>query len=383
LLHKASGQARVRIRGRDIYLGKFDSPDSWQKYYRLLADANGSSPGPSQPPENGAAISVAELAAYYVQHAREYYGRTNPDEKHRIKVAIAPLVELYASLPVSEFSPRKFKHVRQRLVDRRNARSHKPLSRYYVNQVASVIKRIFKWGVSEELVPAAVYHSLLTVPSLKKGRTPGVAESKPVAPVPEEHIAPVVAVVSPEVGTMIQLQRLTGMRPDEVTIMRPCDLDTSGDVWCYTIASRFQGDFIAAAGSKTDWRETVDEKCVYLGPQAQTVLRPWLRDKKPLEYLFNPRAVARRYNKALSKKRPPRNHYDDESYCQAVTRGCRRAGVPVWTPGRLRHNAGTSIERQFGIEAARLVLGHRELSTTRIYAERDTAKYRQIIAAVG
>jgi hypothetical protein len=37
-LHKASGQARVLIRGRHVYLGKFNSPESREKYRRTLAE---------------------------------------------------------------------------------------------------------------------------------------------------------------------------------------------------------------------------------------------------------------------------------------------------------------------------------------------------------
>ena len=36
---------------------------------------------------------------------------------------------------------------------------------------------------------------------------------------------------------MIQLQRLTGMRPGEVVIMRTADIDTTGSVWHYLPAS--------------------------------------------------------------------------------------------------------------------------------------------------
>lgn len=28
----------VRVDGRDIYLGKYDSPESWEKYHRLIAE---------------------------------------------------------------------------------------------------------------------------------------------------------------------------------------------------------------------------------------------------------------------------------------------------------------------------------------------------------
>ena len=73
-----------------------------------------------------------------------------------------------------------------------------------------------------------------------------------------------------------------------------------------------------------------------------------------------------------------RDHYDDETYCQAVERACCKAGVPKWTPGQLRHNAGTKIRRKYGIEAARLVLGHQSASTTEIYAEKDAEEAARI-----
>ena len=37
-LHKASGQVRARIKGRDIYLGKYLSPESEQRYRQVIAD---------------------------------------------------------------------------------------------------------------------------------------------------------------------------------------------------------------------------------------------------------------------------------------------------------------------------------------------------------
>lgn len=36
-LHKASGQARVRIDGHTFYLGEHDSPESHRKYDELIA----------------------------------------------------------------------------------------------------------------------------------------------------------------------------------------------------------------------------------------------------------------------------------------------------------------------------------------------------------
>ena len=60
-LHKPSGQARTIIHGRHIYLGKYNSPESREKYARLLAElrsersATGLAPGSSHFPN--AAVS--------------------------------------------------------------------------------------------------------------------------------------------------------------------------------------------------------------------------------------------------------------------------------------------------------------------------------------
>ena len=49
-LHKPSGQAVVTINSQDSYLGKFDSPESREKYHRLVAEwmtAERTRPGPA------------------------------------------------------------------------------------------------------------------------------------------------------------------------------------------------------------------------------------------------------------------------------------------------------------------------------------------------
>lgn len=196
LLHKASGQARVRIRGRDYYLGKHNSPESRERYHKLVAQYVAKADVEPRLVECDR-TSVAELVAQYVAFATEHF-RRNSDERYRIKAAITPLVELYGSLPVDEFSPKKLKAVRQQLIDRRNAHTGKPLCRKYVNQLTALIKKIFKWGVSEELAPVSVFQALDTLPGLRKGRTVGVTESRPVKPVPEEHVEAILVHLQPE-----------------------------------------------------------------------------------------------------------------------------------------------------------------------------------------
>jgi len=36
--YKPKNLGVVRIEGRDFYLGEYDSPESWEKYHRLIAE---------------------------------------------------------------------------------------------------------------------------------------------------------------------------------------------------------------------------------------------------------------------------------------------------------------------------------------------------------
>jgi hypothetical protein len=49
----------------------------------------------------------------------------------------------------------------------------------------------------------------------------------------------------------------------------------------------------------------------------------------------------------------------------------------------LRHNAATAIRRKYGLEAAKLILGHQSMATTEIYAEKDLAKAIDIVQELG
>src|SRR5258708_40002483 len=70
-------------------------------------------------------------------------------------------------------------------------------------------------------------------------------------------------------------------------------------------------------------------------------------------------------------KRTPGAFYNTRAYAHAINRAAKTAGVPVWGPNRLRHNAATIIRKEFGLEVARAVLGHSDAATTTIYAEQD------------
>jgi integrase len=105
------------------------------------------------------------------------------------------------------------------------------LCRNTVNQRINKVRYVFKWAAENELIDPSVYHGLTALSGLRRGRSEAV-ESEPVKPVAPEHARAIKSHVSAEVGAMIELQLLTGMRPGEVCIMRGRDLETaSDDLW--------------------------------------------------------------------------------------------------------------------------------------------------------
>src|SRR3954447_6921496 len=83
-LHKPSGQARVIIDGRHVYLGPHGSDDSKVEYERrvrkLLTDRQAAEMEAKVRVSND--LTVAELAAAYLKFARGYYvkrGRPTPE----------------------------------------------------------------------------------------------------------------------------------------------------------------------------------------------------------------------------------------------------------------------------------------------------------------
>lgn len=185
-LHKARGLAVVTIRGRNIYLGKYDTPESRAAYDRVIREftvARGVTPG------ERAALTVAELVLLYWNHAKSYYPPATLVST--IKPALRRLRHHCGDLLVVEFGPLKLKALRLALLQERD-RHGRRLSRGYVNNVIAQIRAFFKWGVGEELVPASVHQSLMAVDALRAGRT-DAPDPDPIGPVADEHVEAVLA----------------------------------------------------------------------------------------------------------------------------------------------------------------------------------------------
>lgn len=424
-LHKRSGQAVVTLDGRDVYLGKYGSDESRKAYDRVLVEWQAAGRQTILMHERGAATLIDELIVAYSEYADSYYrkhGKPTTTRQH-LREALRPLHELYGATAVRDFGPLRLKTLRRQMLD--DGR----WCRTTINKHIGSIQRVFKWGVENELVPPHVYQGLQAVGGLKLGRTEA-RETDPVRPVPEAYVKATLDQLSPAVGTMVRLQILTGMRPGEVVLMRGTDLDTQGASWTYTPAVH-----------KTEHHGR--QRIIYLGPRAQDELAPWLKSDLQA-YIFSPaqaeeqRNAQRRADRATritpsqsnrqrnpNRVRPPGPRYSQNSYRRAIHRACDAAFPPParlarakvrrqtgerwetthewrsrlgeakwqelqawrrehrWSPNQLRHNAATHLRKQFGIEAARVVLGHSSAAVTEVYAEMDLAKAADIMAKVG
>jgi integrase len=256
--HRASGHAIVTLSGHDFYLGPHGTKASMVEYDRLIAEwlARG-----RRALDHAAAdtigVTVVELITAYKRFAESYYRKIGKitNEVAAILAAARIVKQLYARESASAFGPLKLQAVQQAMILAGWSRKH-------INKQVGRVVRMFGWGVSQEMVSAEVAHALREVKGLHKGRTQA-RESAPVMPVEESVVRATLVHLPPIVANMVRLQRLTGCRPEEVCLIRPCDVDTSARVWAYRPASH-----------KTEHHGR--ERIIFIGPQAQAILRPYL-----------------------------------------------------------------------------------------------------------
>jgi integrase len=427
-LHKQSGQAVVTLpdglgRRRDVLLGKHGTAESRKEYLRVLAEweANG-----RRLPQPAAAsdLTLNELLLAYWRHARGYYGwakQPQRGDKASLKAALRVVRKLYGPTLARDFGPLALKACRARMV-------RKGWARTYINSQVDRLRRMFRWAAEEEMLPGSVHDNLAKVASLRKGKCKA-RESDKVRPVPDSTVDATLPFLHPVPRVMAQLQRLTGMRPGEVCRLRGMDLEVSGPVWVYRPGS----DRGPEGEHKTSHHG--HERTVLIGPRAQEVLRPWLKTDLTA-YLFSPReaealrSAARRQNRKSpmtpsqaarrprkNPKRPRGERYRVAAYRLAIYRACDRAFPPPaplakradetwqewrarltagdraelrrwrkahrWHPHQLRHSAATVLRKEYGIEVAKIILGHATLSATQVYAERDLEKAREVVHKIG
>src|SRR5262249_48162241 len=121
--------------------------------------------------------------------------------------------------------------------------------------------------------------------------------------------------------------------------------------------------------------------------------------------------------RVVCPKRRPAERYTATSYQHAIDRACDRAFPPPgvlaqregetlarswgrlppaqrsevkawrkahrWHPNQLRHSFATRVRREYGLEAAQVMLGHSRADVTQVYAERDQQLAAAVAAKIG
>jgi len=227
------------------------------------------------------------------------------------------------------------------------------MGRKTVNRYVGIIKQAFRYGSKFGWVESTTHYALQSVDNLKAGRTKA-PEYKRIKAVEDDVVERTLPYLPPIVADMVRIQRLCGMRPQDVRNMRACDIDQRGDVWRYV--------------PYTHKMEHEDkQRIIAVGPRAQAILMPYLGEKEnsPETFLFSPKDTMRlqkiekrRQRKTLNKRgdvQPSQqdrskpnaskigDKYTKDSYNTAIGRACTKAGVEPWTPNQLRHSTGTEV----------------------------------------
>jgi integrase len=359
--------------------------------------------GRSPRPRADGTVADVTTSYYATCTARHEAGDLDGAHLDRIAYAVEVVQRLYGDTPAAAFGPKKLETVRSHLVTCRSRRGKAPvdsrplLSRRYVNHLIGCLQTCWEWAVRQELVPPAAAHGLRSVKALR--RKEGGRELPPRLPVPPDVVEATLPFCGAILSAMIRVQRLAGMRPQDVCgmarglistapneVLRPIpslpvsafpDPETGVLLWVY-----------CPAGHKT---EKLDRpRIVVLGPAAQAVLAPFLV-RPPAAPLFSPREseAARRPPGGRAKRRPgrkPGDAYTTQSYGRAIIAAVRRANlasvtVPHWTPHQLRHDAATAATVTAGEHVAAALVGdNATLMTT--YAWRAQMRQAGTYAAV-
>jgi integrase len=373
---------RLATGGRKcLYLGVHGRPETAVEYKRVcrLLDRNGGTY-----PGGEGSITVVEALAHYHRHAVAFYGERSYGVID-VRRTIRTIRMLFGKLAACEFGPKCLKTVVDQWVQ-------DGLSRKTINQLLGTAKRCWRWLASEELVSAETWHGLQAVSGLRSGRT-SAPDGKPVRPAVRSDVEAALEFLSPTVAAVVRLQLLTGSRCGEIVRMKSGDVDRSAEkLWVYSPPTH-----------KTSWRGRSRE--ILFGAVAQAVLAPFLL-RAGDGYVFSPaRAEEDRLAERSAKRetprweshlrrneekrvpdraRPPGQRYSTQSIRRAIERACDAAGVPRFTPHRLRHLAALEIRTRFGVEHARASLGHTIAAMTECYSrDVDRKLAGEVAAAAG
>jgi integrase len=383
---KLKNYAVVYVYGKIHYLGLYGSPESKVAYSRFGSE-NQASPAVFLP-TGETSVTIKELAAAFLDHAKAHYDTTTYDF-YRI-IVFDFLLKLYGDGTLAdEFKPRCLKLVRAEMVQSRR------FCRGTINEYTRRIATVFLWGVGEEYVTSETADSLKAVKPLPADY-PDTFDNDEREDVPDDVIRRTLPFVPPMLAAMRQVQRMTGCGPSEIFNMKAGEIDKKSDpdLWLYRLPRH-----------KTE-KKTKRKKVVPLGKPEQELIAPYLEGKTGKAAVFSPQTAmqersAEKRAKRKSKLTPSqvardeaqsqketkyREFYDKDSYRRAVKHAIVKANrqlpddeqIPHWLPYQLRHTAATMLELEADIEDAQILLDHESVDTTKRYTKKRLEKSKKL-----
>jgi integrase len=329
-------------------LGKYGSHESRLRHQSLVASAlAGRALVASSRP-----LSVGEVCERFIDARRAEHGERSWQHIQARMVALA-VCERFAGLEASAFGPKSLQEVVQSLL------AHGKLTRGGINRRKQQVVALFKWAVSEELVPPTTWHALQSVRGLRFGKGRDNPPRMAADPVAFEAVLQHLR----ENGNLgaarcLAFIRATGCRPAEATGALPADFRMGGP-----------SPTLVVGRHKCAHRGM--ERVVPLCGAALAVAREALADLASTHGLVFPNSAG--------------NRWDNRTLPRIVARACEALGIPKWTPYQLRHLAATEAVNRTGSEAATAaLLGHSPDSTiVRRYSRNRLALAEVAARAVG
>lgn len=356
-----SGQDRVRIDGKDFYLGKSGSDEARAAYARLIAEVAAGRPVISEA-KAGPALSVRDVVA-------EWWGPAGPGAKYsergreavQFRRALQPLLRLYGPTRADAFKADQLEALRGAMASgswmtaQEREQSRQPCwCANRCNRMCGRIKTLWRWAERKGYVPDGRWAHLCALPGLGRNDA-SVRHTAARKACSWDELSLVLPHCVRPVRAILLLLWHTGMRPGDACLMRACDVERSGEVWVYRPATH-----------KNDWRG--QDRAVPLGPAAQKVLAPFLLETEGEAYVFVP--VQRR----------AKDHYGCDTFSQSVRRAALEAGVPDLHAYKIRHAYKARVTREMGMDAARAAMGQKSISSTNLYSSATDLKAASEVA---
>jgi integrase len=323
---RQDGRASVRIHGRDVYLGRIDSPESHALYQSLVSQLRDGSPSPQLPADRKPKpMTVAEVAERWLL-AKVNEG-TEAKHLSNIRTVARELALDHGLVWIADFGPRSLKQILERL--RTSGRN-----RQGINRTLRHARECFKWAASEELISGAQLTELRTVPALRFGKAPERPRRQPADPTAVQSILEHLERQGNHgAAGILRVLRATGMRPGEACSM------TWGDL------SPAAGALLFRPASHKNAHRGIDRVIALVGDALNAVEdQRRLRVPDPSLPVF------------VNTNGDP---WQPIALQLAFRRAVKATGCPLTSPYQLRHLAGTQLLNATGDgDLTRALLGH-------------------------